>query len=431
MAYDNSNNEPAYDLAAPSFDFLELRSYRRESILQYSLTYRTEQLRILFFGSSALVGLFFPYINGELFQAESGVVTYAASALSFLAFGYATLNSKAARAKKLLRLDQEYALGELSIFKAMGGKATLAELRGRRRVVAICAPPKQMRAALKSAAVYRRRLSQSGVLLVGVLSSGGGNDDDAKEREAAEAEMAAAELAGWLCKPIDAPRWTTYFSQLLTTDRARQSASIDGAWLALSLKGRSCGSGLGVLPWDELLGTQLPPLKATSPSEPPQAGNDAERSVLAAQQRLYTALTSADAAAVASLCAPADDVEVTQLAENGRLDGWSTVLKYDATVGMQVSSQDACVSADGMEAYSTGLEFPANGNGASLLCTQRWVRAEDDDDGDGWRLAQHRTIPYTENVDAAACLRCDRRGCVALERSGPRGAAGMPGDGRA
>ena len=60
MAYDNSNNEPAYDLAAPSFDFLELRSYRRESILQYSLTYRTEQLRILFFGSSALVGLFFP-----------------------------------------------------------------------------------------------------------------------------------------------------------------------------------------------------------------------------------------------------------------------------------------------------------------------------------------------------------------------------------
>ena len=126
MAYDNSNNEPAYDLAAPSFDFLELRSYRRESILQYSLTYRTEQLRILFFGSSALVGLFFPYINGELFQAESGVVTYAASALSFLAFGYATLNSKAARAKKLLRLDQEYALGELSIFKAMGGKATMS-----------------------------------------------------------------------------------------------------------------------------------------------------------------------------------------------------------------------------------------------------------------------------------------------------------------
>ena len=115
------------------------------------------------------MGLFFPYINGELFQAESGVVTYAASALSFLAFGYATLNSKAARAKKLLRLDQEYALGELSIFKAMGGKATLAELRGRRRVVAICAPPKQMRAAIKSAAVYRRRLSQSGVLLVGVL----------------------------------------------------------------------------------------------------------------------------------------------------------------------------------------------------------------------------------------------------------------------
>ena len=90
---------------------------------------------------------------------------------------------------------------------------------------------------------------------------------------------------------------------------------------------------------------------------------------------------------------------------------------------MRLSSQDATVA--GETAFSTGLEFPAGGKGASLLCTQRWAR----DQAGGWRLAQHRTIPYMVETDAGAALRCDRRGCVALQRTGLRGAPGMPGDG--
>ena len=64
----------------------------------------------------------------------------------------------------------------------------------------------------------------------------------------------------------------------------------------------------------------------------------------------------------------------------------------------------------------------------SLLCTQRWRRAGS---SGAWRLAQHRTIPYTPDLDAPACLRCDHRGCVALVREGLAGPPGMPGDGRA
>ena len=86
------------------------------------------------------------------------------------------------------------------------------------------------------------------------------------------------------------------------------------------------------------------------------------------------------------------------------------------------------MAADGKSAYSTAIEFPTDGVG-SLLCTQRWERAAD---GDGWRLAQHRTIPYAPGTDAPACLRCDGRGCVVLQRAGgPTGPAGMPGDGQA
>jgi hypothetical protein len=117
-----------------------------------------------------------------------------------------------------------------------------------------------------------------------------------------------------------------------------------------------------------------------------------------------------------------DDDEVSTLALTGRLDGWPIVLKYDATVGMQLALQEVYVEGD--EAYTTAIEFPSAGG--SLLCTQRWVRREG-----AWRVAQHRTIPYSEDRDAAACLRCDHRGCVALERLGAKGPSGMPGDGKA
>lgn len=277
--------------------------------------------------------------------------------------------------------------------------------------------------------------AQSAIVLVGVLRApeGGGTagDDDAAK---AERVMAAAEAEGWLGRPTDVARWRSYFDELLSSERARMSAAADGAWLALSLKGRSCGSGLGTPPWDELLGTQLTPIQPLSPAEPAAPSTDAESAVLDAQRHLYAALTSADAAGVVALCMRVDDDEVSSLREGGRLDGWETVLKYDATVGMSVSSQDARVAPSGDEAWSTALEFPANGGGASLLCTQRWVNINGAEEGAApdWRLAQHRTIPYADGVDAAACLRCDWRGCVALQRTaGLRGAAGMPGDGKA
>ena len=91
-------------------------------------------------------------------------------------------------------------------------------------------------------------------------------------------------------------------------------------------------------------------------------------------------------------------------------------------------------------------------SGETLLCTQRWgsggaaaaaageaaagelaaageVAAGEARPDPQWRLLQHRTIPYMVQTDAGAALRCDRRGCVGLQRSGIRGAPGMPGDG--
>ena len=85
-----------------------------------------------------------------------------------------------------------------------------------------------------------------------------------------------------LYQPTDAKKWNAFFSGLLG-DRA---STANGAWLALSLKGRSVGSGIGFPILDELLGTSLPPLRALSPDEPAQQGGPAEQELLQAQATL-------------------------------------------------------------------------------------------------------------------------------------------------
>ena len=183
---------------------------------------------------------------------------------------------------------------------------------------------------------------------------------------------------GRLWQPTSAREWHAYFLELLGS-----RASLDGgAFFALSLRGKSVGSGLGVPPWDELLGTRLPPLGALSPdAAADEAASPSERSVLAAQERLYDAITSADAEAVRALCVSEDDAEVSALQQAGRLDSWSVVLQGSASrhaVGFPGRARE-CGRA---RAWSTGLEFPTAGGSAapasasvtgSLLCTQRWV----------------------------------------------------------
>ena len=61
-----------YDLGRKDFDFLELQSFRRETILQYSLINRSEQLRILLLSLSAVISACAPAIAAELDDILSG-----------------------------------------------------------------------------------------------------------------------------------------------------------------------------------------------------------------------------------------------------------------------------------------------------------------------------------------------------------------------
>ena len=107
-----------YDLGRKEFDLLELQSFRRETILQYSLINRTEQLRILLLALSALISAFAPTIAAELFPreggADTGVAALGISAVSALGFGALAYREKVARGQKLRRLEREFSIGELS-----------------------------------------------------------------------------------------------------------------------------------------------------------------------------------------------------------------------------------------------------------------------------------------------------------------------------
>ena len=64
------------------------------------------------------------------------------------------------------------------------------------------------------------------------------------------------------------------------------------------------------------------------------------------------------------------------------------------------------------EGWTTAVERPAEGG--TLLATQVWRRAGE---GEPWRLAAHRYIPWSaDGATAVAALRCDKRGCVLIGR---------------
>ena len=90
-----------------------------------------------------------------------------------------------------------------------------------------------------------------------------------------------AREAGWLWRPSQPAAWVTYFGSLLEAQGGAVPSS--GAWLALSLKGRSVASGLGRPSFDELIGTKLPPLKPPRGGEAAIARTVEESGVLDAQ----------------------------------------------------------------------------------------------------------------------------------------------------
>ncbi len=419
-----------FDPSAQQFDLLSLRTYRRDTILQYDATNQSEPLRI----ALTLFGILFSLCVPTLFESQDAKTTSVTAVAGTAISGTLFLRNRSARSARMAKIDREYAMGALRVVYRGLRTNTLTELRGKRRVVAIVGTHEFVDAAVAEARVYRRRLAAADAVVVPVYT------DDGKTGMVSQATTTAIGEAEsrWLYAAAELEAWRSYFADLLSS--RGMALGSGGAWLGLNYKGRSFGSAKGAPRWDELLGTALQPSGdgfgefkelATDPSAAAAeaaataaamgavAGSAATvaataeaRGVLDAQEAFYQALTSKDVGAMERLWkGAAPDASVSEaLAQGARIEPWEASSPSFPPAGMRATDRDALVlSAD--EAWTTAIERPREGG--TLLATQRWRRSAQGD----WLIDTHRYIPWSaDGATAVVTLRCDGRGCVLLGR---------------
>ena len=422
--------EQKFDPSAQQFDLLSLRSYRRDTILQYDATNQSEPLRIALTLFGILFSLCVPTLFGETQDAATTTATAAAgTAISGLLF----LRNRAARSARMAKIDREYAMGALRVVYRGLRTNPLTDLRDKRRVVAIVGTREFVDAAVAEARVYRRRLAAANAVIVPVYTT-----DDSADGAASGAGTPVGEAESrWLYAAAEPEAWRGYFNELLSSRGMALEAG--GAWLGLNYKGRSFGSAKGAPRWDELLGTALQPsgdgfgefkeLATDTSAAAAEAAATAvamglvyagststaiaeARGLLDVQEAFYQALTRKDVVTMERLWkgAPADASVSEAIAQGARIEPWAMNSPSFPPEGMRATDRDALImSAD--EAWTTAIERPSEGG--TLLATQRWRRGADGE----WLLCTHRYIPWSaDGATAVVTLRCDGRGCVLLGR---------------
>ena len=110
-------------LRKSEFDLLSLQDFRREALIQYSNTNQSEPLRILIFLFLTICGLSAPG-----FAPSNAAPWYFAVAVVFTAvFGFLFFRERGKRTAQLVRLEREYAIGDLTVevVEPLGGSKKL------------------------------------------------------------------------------------------------------------------------------------------------------------------------------------------------------------------------------------------------------------------------------------------------------------------
>ena len=247
----NENDAAGFSFSGQQFDLLSLRSFRRDTILQYDATNQSEPLRIALTLFGVLFSLSVPALSSEL-RIGDALTADVGAAIGTCISGYLFLRNRGARTARMAKIDKEYALGDLRATYRGMRTSYLRELRGKRRVVAVVGSRDVVDGAIAEARVYRRRLTAAEAVVVPVYT-------DAAAAGADSAALVGEAESKYLWAAADPSAWQSYFSELLEA-RGMGGSGDQGAWLGLNVKGRAFGSALGMPRWDELLGTALQPV---------------------------------------------------------------------------------------------------------------------------------------------------------------------------
>lgn len=108
------------DLSREQFDFLSLKSFRRDALLQYDATNQSEPLRIILSFLGILFCLCLPTLNSEA-GLENGLVTDAIAVAGAAGSGFLFVTNRAARSARIERISREYAMGDLRALYLVAG----------------------------------------------------------------------------------------------------------------------------------------------------------------------------------------------------------------------------------------------------------------------------------------------------------------------
>lgn len=191
-------------------------------------------------------------------------------------------------------------------------------------------------------------------------------------------EIASAQFLG---EADNIQAWVQYFNELSQDDKEEGKL----VWFGLNNNGRSFASGAGDPPrLVEVLGQNLRPVEILLETDEEVKMTPEDDGVLSAQKQLYSALTSGDREAMASVFTKEQATEVSEvISGGGRIDNWDACLEDGARPeDMQISGSDALIVSPDV-AYSTAIEFPPNAgfDSATLLAVQRWQK-----EGDDWKI---------------------------------------------
>ena len=430
-----------FDLSKPTFDLFSLRTIRNDALLQYSSLNQSEPLRINIYLVLALSLFSFPTLSEAVIGEEAQLTSVVLSALGGLGSVALFVRECQNRLKQLTRIEKELNSESLQIKlptknkfdKSMYGNQpvlSLKNLKGKRRILAICGSNEQLKDSILSLRIFRRRLAQAGALVVIVptdtgmggagVENGNGNAIDWDELGIKESEIRSGQ---WLAQIQGTETWIDYCKGLVNTEKED-----DLVWFGFNYNGRSFASATGESPrLLEILGQNLRPvdfLDESDDAEPLLGLSPVDvslvESVSQRQKDFYEALTNGNLENMNQICKSNKAQEVTEILDaGGRVDSWQSCLAAGARpADMKISGSDVVVISP-TEAYSTCIEFPVNTggysdpSGATLLAVQQWSRVSESDE---WTLALHQTIPWSPDTRAGGTLRCDARGCVALTR---------------
>mmetsp|Transcript_6301 Transcript_6301/g.13834 ORF Transcript_6301/g.13834 Transcript_6301/m.13834 type:complete len:494 (+) Transcript_6301:104-1585(+) len=410
-----------FDLTRPTFDLFTLRSIRGDALLQYNSLNQSEPLRINLFLTLTFTLLALPSMSEAVLGEALSVPGTAASLIGSVGSFALFLRECSRRSRQLERIEKEMNAEFLMVRlpnnrfaeRRFGQRVQLKQLRGKKRVIALCGTKDELRHAMVQIRAFRNRLYQAAAIVVPIPTDGSSAIDWGLSNE----EMMSTQF---LAEADNIGDWVEYFRALKQGDD-ESSGSNNSAlfWFGLSNSGRSFASGAGDPPrLIEILGQNLRPVEVLLETDEKVQSTAENEKVFAAQEKFYAALTSGDHTSMESVFTKDQAEEVSEVIEGGgRIDKWKACLEDGARPeGMLISGGD-CLIASPEIAYSTAVEFPPNAgiDSATLLAVQRWAKQ-----GDEWKLLLHQTIPWSPDSKAGGTLRCDCRGCVALTRAKDR-----------